>query len=71
MPRNRSKARETYAGAKPLQYVNGKLSYLKGPLASPKVTARVPSQQPALFSKKHVKAMVKATQQAMADGAAA
>jgi hypothetical protein len=37
--------RETYEGAKPLRYVDGKLYYLKNELLDDAVIKRVPSQQ--------------------------
>lgn len=64
MPRNRTKVRETYAGARPLKYgPDGRLAYQTGKLASRKVQARVPGNQPALYSK----ARKAATQERLAD----
>lgn len=57
--------RQPHAGAKPLQYgADGRLTYLRGPLAKAK---NVPSQQPAKFSKAAIKKMAEAAKAAVAN----
>jgi hypothetical protein len=61
--RDKNKPRESYEGAKPLKYHDGKLYYLKNELLEDATQKRVPSQQPAKFKfqppKLNVPALIK------------